>query len=219
MLSVPLEHVRTVIDMANVWSISMLPLFDDKVTAPNVKFLQITSIHIGIQCMNYWTKQYNICQGQLNNFLTYLGTKIATSALSVQSLAQACRAVTASSKPVRRSQIWEPDHREMRRDDSTAKTSISIELTFCPCALAQSFTFRILSDTVLDPGSSVKSITVLLNSTSVSTVSVTVIVTSLAASEFHTISPCIYRETWFSAHSSGMSLNNERMRNKFTESS
>ena len=200
MLFVPLEHVRTVFDIAKVWSISMLPLLDDKVTTRNVKFLQIANIHIlimGIQCMYYWTKQCNICQGQLNNFLTYLGTKIATSALSVQSLAQACRAVTASSKPVRRSQIGEPDHREIRRDDSTAKRSVTIELAFCPCALAQSFTFWILSDTVLDPGSSVKSTTVLLNSTSVSTVSVTVIVTSLAALECHTISPCIYRKTFY----------------------
>ena len=77
----------------------------------------------------------------MNNFLTYLGTKMATSALSVQSLAQACRAVTASSKPVRRSQIGEPDHREIRRDDSIAKRSVTIKLAFCPCALAQSFTF------------------------------------------------------------------------------
>ena len=68
-----------------------------------------------------------------------------------------------------------------------------------------------LSDTVLDPGSSVNSIpellnwasvllnwasvllswaSVLLNCTSVSTASVTVMATSLAASEYHTISPC-----------------------------
>ena len=64
MLFVPLEHVRTVFDVAKVWSISMLPLLDDKVTTRNVKFLQIANIHIlimGIQCMYYWTKQFNIC--------------------------------------------------------------------------------------------------------------------------------------------------------------
>ena len=123
--------------------------------------------------------------------LTYLGTRIATSALSVQLLALACRAATHISTPVRISQTEEPEYREMRRAAIRAIRSVSTEFEFHPCALPQSRRLWILSDTELDPRSSENSITVLLNWASVSTESVTASATSLAASEFHTILPCI----------------------------
>jgi len=96
--------------------------------------------------------------------------------------------------PVRISHIEVPEHLEMRRDASTVIRSASTEFAFHPYALPQSFTFWILSDTDLDSASSENSITVLLNWASVSTVSVAVMATALAASEYHTISPCIVKD-------------------------